>query len=505
MHEAESLAKLRSLALHGDTAGAERVAVAALQTHPQSIELRRALAGIYRQTQRDARAEPLLREVLAHDAADAAAAFTLAELLRDAGRMAGAAAVLRACFERGAEDANLTIRALELLDDCRRQVDAAVIAESAVAQHPQDARLRAYAGMLEVQTGEFARAREHYLYALAHDVRACEWNAPHGLSSAQRYTSAEHPDFALFRECLARTDLSVKARSNLLFALGKAHDDISDYAQAASYLREANAIAHAQTLWSRKNWKRALESRLAAKPYAQRLDAPGWTPIFIVGMPRSGTTLVAELLARCPLVCNRGELPGLAQLATQPALAGSPSRAVLERGASAYAAQLLQDDAGAARWFIDKQPLNFRYVDLMLALWPNARIIYCRRHARDNALSLWSQAFLEEVQGYSYDFADIALVMRDAARLLAHWRRFYADSIREVQYEQLAADSENVIAELASWLGLPAGALTQPAKPVSSISTASLWQARQPVYTRSVQRWRNYAEFVPELLKFSDN
>jgi tetratricopeptide (TPR) repeat protein len=502
MREAESLAELRRFALRGDTAAAEGVAVAALQTYPQSLELRRALAGIYRQTQRDALAETLLREVLAHDAADAAAAFTLAELLRDAGRMSAAAAVLRAGFECGAHDANLAIRAIELLDDCRRQTDAAIIAESAIAQHPHDARLHAYAGMLQVQTGEFARAREHYLYALAHDARACEWNVLDGLASAQRYANAQHADFALLRENLARTDLSDKARSNLLFALGKAHDDIGDYTRAAQYWREANAIAHARTAWSRKNWKRALESRLAAKPFARNLEVPPWTPVFIVGMPRSGTTLVAELLARHPLVCNRGELPGLAQLATQPALAGNPSQSILERNAAAYAVHLLQDDAGDARWFIDKQPLNFRYVDLMLALWPNARIIYCRRNARDNALSLWSQAFIEEVQGYSYDFADIALVMRDAERLMAHWRKFYPDAIHEVQYEQLAADSENVVAGLASWLGLPAHATAQTAKPAASISTASLWQARQPVYTRSVERWRNYAEFVPELLKF---
>ena len=501
MHEAESLAELRSRVLRGDTAGAERVAIAALLLHPQSIELRRALAGVYRQTQRDALAEALLREVLAHDAGDAAAAFTLAELLRDAGRMSGAAAVLRACFRGASHDANLAIRAIELLDDCQRPTDAAAIAESAIAQFPHDARLHAYAGMLQVQTGEFARAREHHLYALAHSTDACEWNAPHGLSSAQRYTSAEHPDFALFAECLARADLSAKARSNLLFALGKAHDDIGDYAQAARYWREANAIAHAQTLWSRKNWKRALESRLAAKPLPQHLDAPGWTPVFIVGLPRSGTTLLAELLARHPLVCNRGELPGLAKLAAQTTLAGNPGRAVLERSAATYAAQLLQDDAGAARWFIDKQPLNFRYVDLMLALWPNAKILYCRRSSRDNALSLWSQAFLEEVQGYSYDFADIALVMRDAERLMAHWRKRYADAIHEVRYEELVADSERTIGEVAQWLGLPAA--NKATKPSASISTASLWQARQPVYTRSVGRWRNYAEHLPELLKFA--
>jgi thioredoxin-like negative regulator of GroEL len=500
MNEADSLAELRSRALRGDSAGAERAAVTALEKHPQSIELRRALAGIYRQTRREALAEDLLREVLAQDAGDAAAALTLAEILKDAGHMSGAAAVLRTCFERGDHDANVAIRAIELLDDGQRPAAAAAIAEIALTKNPDDARLHAYAGMLHVQTGDFARAREHYLYALAHDTRACEWNAPHGLSSAQRYTSAEHPDFALFRENLARTDLSEKARSSLLFALGKAHDDVGDHAEAARYFRDGNAIAHAQTLWSRKNWKRAVESRLAGKPLANRLSPQQWTPVFIVGMPRSGTTLVAELLARHPRVCNRGELPWLANLAAQPELAGNPSRTALERTAATYAAQLLQDDADDARFFIDKQPLNFRYVDLMLALWPNARIIHCRRNARDTALSLWSQLFVEEVQGYAYDFGDIALVMRDEQRLMTRWRKIHAEAIREVHYEQLTVDSESVIAQLAAWLGLP----EQPEanKATSTISTASLWQARQPVYTRSVERWRNYAEFVPELLKF---
>src|SRR6185312_16616492 len=119
-----------------------------------------------------------------------------------------------------------------------------------------------------------------------------------GLSSAQRYVDAAHPDFALFRDCLARADLSGKARASVLFAAGKAPDDIGDYAQAADFFRRANALAHETTAWSRKNWRRAIESRLSSKPYAQRLDAPDFVPVFIVGMPRSGTTLAAELLAR---------------------------------------------------------------------------------------------------------------------------------------------------------------------------------------------------------------
>ena len=499
--ESQWLEQVRALVLRADLTAAETTSIRALAEYPRSVELRRALAGIYRQTRRHSHAETLLRAVLAQDPGDPAAAFTLAEILKEAGRMSAAAAVMRTCFEPGHHDANLAILAIELLDDCGRQHDAAAIAEGAIVANPQDARLHAYAGMLEVQTGEFARAREHYLFALEHGANACEWNAPQGLSSAQRYRSAEHPDFRLFRDCLARSDLSDKARSTLLFALAKAHDDIGDYAQAAGYFREANALAHRLTKWSRKNWRRVLESRLAARPFAQRLDPTDWTPVFIVGMPRSGTTLAAELLARHPLVCNRGELPWLAKLAQQPALAGNPSRAVLEHSAATYAARLRQDDSDA-RWFIDKQPLNFRYMDLILALWPNAKIVHCRRNARDTALSLWSQSFLEEVQGYAYDFADIAVVMRDCERLMTHWRKLHAASIHEMRYEQLVANPEGTIAELATWLELPPSPALAEGKAAASISTASLWQARQPVYTRSLERWRNYAPYVPELLKF---
>jgi tetratricopeptide (TPR) repeat protein len=501
--EAQALDELRAAVLRGDLNSAARAAMAGLAEHADSMELRRALAGIHRQSGRMADAESLLREVLAREPGDFAAAFTLAEMLIEAGLGAAAARVLVACLTADPSDAELAIRAIELLDEAGRKQAAADIVKAALAAHPADARLHAYAGMLELQLGEFARAREHYLYAMAHDARACEWNVPDGLSGAQRYVNASHADFAMFRACLAREDLSTKARSSLLFAVGKAHDDIGDYAQAADFFRQANALAHAATAWSRKNWRRAAESRLAAKPFAQRLNAPDFVPVFIVGMPRSGTTLAAELLARFSAVRNRGELPWLAKLAQLPVLAGNPTRAVLARCAAIYAAQLRQDDSGDARFFIDKQPLNFRYVDLIMALWPNARIVHCTRGARDTALSLWAQSFSEDVQGYAFDFADIALVMRDEGRLMAHWRALHPHAIRELRYEELAADPGRSVGDLAAWLGLPRDPVPTPVGAAEAIGTASLWQARQPVYTRSIGRWRNYASFVPELEKFA--
>ncbi|MEO6749025.1 MAG: sulfotransferase, partial [Casimicrobiaceae bacterium] len=501
--EREWLAQVQQLLLRRDSAATDAVLSAALAEHPRALELRRAQAGIHLQTPRRAEAESLLRAILADHPGDAASAFLLARALRDDGQLNAAAAVLRSCFEQGGHDTGLAIQAIELADDCGAKQDAAAIAARAITDSPDDPRLHAYAGMLEFQLGEFERARQHYLFALEHSAQACDWHIPHGLANTQRYRENHHPDFERLGDLLDRRDLSERARSTLSFALGKMHDDVGEYTEAARFFRTGNALAHALVSWSREDWRRATTALLKARPIAERLDADaGFVPVFIVGMPRSGTTLAAELLARRPRVCNRGELPWLPRLAQTPELAHDPKRAALER-ATAICTQHLRADDVDSHWFIDKQPLNFRYIDLILALWPNAKIIHCRRNPRDTALSLWMQSFVEDLQGYAYDFSDIALVMEDCERLMAHWQNLHGPSIRSVHYEQLAADPAGTIADLARWLDLPPeDALADAPKTSASISTASLWQARQPVYTRAIGRWRSYAMVVPELLEF---
>ena len=494
------LAEIRTLVMRRALTPAQVLLAQALTDCPDSTELRRLQAWLYRQNGRSELAERTLRDVLDRDPGDVASAFALARMLAPQARSAAAASVLRTCFAAGSSVRNpeLAINAIELLADIGRHADALAVADAAIVANPDDARLHAYAGMLAMQLGDFEHARSRYLFALEHDPRALEWHIAIGLASSLRYRDATHPDLALFSDSLHSGSLSDLARAELCFALGKAHDDIGAYAEAASHFREGNAIRKRLANWSRKAWRRAVEARLAMKP-ATIASVPynDFTPIFIVGMPRSGTTLLAEMLARYPGVCSRGELPWLARLAERPALNGNPSQAVLEMAAEEYARQSRQDDAGDARWFIDKQPLNFRYLDFALAMFPAARIIYCRRNPRDTALSLWMQCFLEDVQDYSYDFEDIALVMHDCARLMAHWRKWFPDSIRCVRYEDLVLDPDRELPELAAWVGLPTAATGNSASaPAAAISSASLWQARQPVYTRSVQHADAYLPHV---------
>lgn len=492
----------RALLFRHEVDSARQLLRAGVARHPGDSALRFALAGVLSQGHQLAEAEALLRELLGEYPGDAAAGFLLAHLLRDQARYQAMAEILLALFGRPDGDTEQVIAAVELLDDAGRQADAAAICEAHLASGPGDPRLHAYAGMLQIQLGQFDRARASYLQAIAHDARAFDWSIAVGLGSLQRYDDAGHPDVALFGDALERTDLTGQARASLLFALAKAHDDTGDYAAAARCLDEANAIVRGANPWSRKHWQQSIQSRLAARPWpARQLAAPQWTPVFIVGVPRSGTTLVAELLGRHADVRNRGELPALPRLERQLERAGRGDSVLLDKVALAYQAELLQDDA-PARWYLDKEPLNLLRVDLILSLFPNARVVICQRHARDIGLSLWAQHFSHGANGYAYDLGDIAAVIKGCNQLAAHWQARYPDAVRTIAYEDVTVDASASIGRLADWLGLSKGnSHWAAAAPTSTISTGSLWQARQPVYQRSVQRWKNYAPYLPGLLR----
>ena len=481
----------------------------ALIEYPKSFDLRRLYAAFQMQdAATSASSESLFRDLLRERPDDEGAAFTLADLLISQHRTAAAANVLQSCFGSGDHEPDTAIRAMELLDDNGRTVEAAAIAEYAIASHPEDARLHAYAGLFALHLGQFDRSRERYAYALLHDTRACEWHVPHGLAQTQKYRDLNHPDVALFERCLSRSDLSEKARSTLLFALGKIHDDVGDYACAAGYYREGNSMAQRLSEWSGKAWRRVIASRLAAKPFTAICALENFVPIFIVGMPRSGTTLAAELLARNPGIRNRGEPPWISQIVRELEVAGSNKTSALEAARNRYVALARQDDAPNDIGFIDKQPLNFRYIDLILTLFPNAKIIHCQRAPRDTALSLWTQSFTESDQGYAWSFDHIALVMRDEQRLMAHWRSLWPHSIHTLHYETLVSNPQACTAEILEWIGIgtkeSAAVNPNETSPLHSIPTASMWQVRQPVHMRSIERWRHYAPYVPELAKFPE-
>ncbi|HEY0179468.1 MAG TPA: sulfotransferase [Dokdonella sp.] len=494
----------RALALNGDLGAAAALLEAALARAPDDAELRLALASAHWQLGDLARADAELDALLGDRPDHVAAAFALARLRAGQGRVRAAEAALRTPFARIRQPSDLTVRAARMLAGWGRTAAAAEICEAQIALGDDDARLRVYAGLLLLKLGEFERSRERYRGAIERDPSMLEFDAAYAIAAARRYVDPADADIGWFERLLARPQLGSRARASLRFALGKIHDDLGEWARAAAYFRAANALVD-RGGWSRKSWRRVVDVRMNAAPLPSRRPAAGeGVPVFVVGAPRSGTTLVAELLARSDQVRNRGELDQLPELAQQLARVVRPDAARLDAIAAAYWRELRQDDADAG-WFIDKQPLNFLNLDLIAALFPQAHVVYCRRSSRDTALSIWMQHFESAEYRFAYDFDDIGAVLQGAARLLAKARRDARVRLHEVRYEALVAAPEAVVGELAAALGLAPFDCGAPARAATAIGTASVWQARQPVYTRAVGRWRAYAEFVPELRRFADD
>ncbi len=236
-------------------------------------------------------------------------------------------------------------------------------------------------------------------------------------------------------------------------------------------------------------------------------------PVFIIGLPRSGTTLIEQILAGHPQVHAVGELNALADLAT-----GTPDRLARPdlswpQTATQLSAQQARDIAEAylvrsaipegslALRTVDKHPLNFWYLGLVALALPDARIIHCRRDIRDNALSIFAEDFTPE-QHWSTDLADIAHYWRGSCRIVDHFRQVTQLALLDVDYEQTVADLPGQARRLLDFLGLPWDPCVLDFHKVSrSIQTPSRWQVRQPIYTGSIGRWRRHASDLAPLFE----
>lgn len=444
-----------------------------------------------------AQAEAALRDALrlAPDHRDAA--YSLAFMLREHGRVQAATDAIAAWAVHARPALDDVMAALGFLLECDALTHAHAVARDARARWPEDARLAARAGEVALALGEFDEAAQSLRDALDRDPNlSAAWMR---LAHCRRYAHIDDSDLRRFERGWADAKLTPLARTSAGFALGKALDDVGDYARAAAVLRAANARAQASAPWNRDAWRSGIETQLAASPLPAVSVQPDFVPVFIVGLPRSGTTLVASRLGSFDGVRDRGELnwiPALhAHLREQRQLHDARALAPI---AALIRAQMRRDDA-PARYYVDKNPLNFRYLDFILALFPNARIVHCRRALRDTALSLWMQHFAGEDMGFSHDFADIAQVARDCEALMAHWRQ-HGIEMHDLDYEAFVAAPDMQRTRLAEFIGADARAFASNDPALGDVvKTASVWQVRQPVHTRSIGRWRHYVSYLPQL------
>jgi hypothetical protein len=219
-------------------------------------------------------------------------------------------------------------------------------------------------------------------------------------------------------------------------------------------------------------------------------------------MPRSGTTLVEQILSSHPRIAGAGELPFWRQQAIaldEVDHPGTIDEAASRRIAGEYLAVLRHSSAMAAR-ITDKMPFNFLWIGLIRLVFPHARFIHCRRHPVDTCLSIYCTS-LESIRGFAGDRDDLVFFYREYTRLMDHWRAVLPiDRFIEVDYESLTADLENQARRLIAFCGLEwDAACLRPEQNSRTVQTASKWQARQPIYRSSVERWRSYEPWLGSL------
>jgi tetratricopeptide (TPR) repeat protein len=449
------------------------------------------------------RCEEVLRGLLAQQPAREDASMLLAELLRSQGRLGAASQIVFGlCRERNFEAAT-SLRGARFIQECHRHAVAAELCERAMERGGAVPALLALAGNIARELGEFGQARSLYLAALDAGVDLNANFVLGALANTQRYTDAAHPDIARFTAHFHSAAFTARSRASAGFALAKARGDLGNYQAAASALREANVLVRTVLPWQHASWDQFVAARKLARVVATRRATEEFVPVFIVGLPRSGTTLAAAQLTRHTAARDRGELRILRFIAGT-LINGDhlEDPGAIEEAAQLYRVHARQDDEPAT-WYLDQDPLNFRYLDIAAAMFPQARIIVCRRNRRDTALSLWSQDFAHPDCAFAYDFADIAHYAAGYDDLMRHWQRTLPVPMHTMDYESLVADPQGTLESLREFVGAPrvdANAAADPAP----INSSSVWQARQPIYSTSVGRWRGYLPYLPELAQFAE-
>jgi tetratricopeptide (TPR) repeat protein len=375
-----------------------------------------------------------------------------------------------------------------------------------LALAPQLVEARTFLGELLSNRGAFEEAADHLTMAVEGFPAAFQ-----KLAAVKRFKETDRPLVERMRCRADEPGIDVLALSSVQFGLGKAFDDLGDYAEAMRRYEAGNRLRGSSERLDRAALAarydaiiadctvEALEGARRSLPMPARQESD--LPVFIVGMPRSGTTLVEQILSSHPAVAAGGELPFWAQRRfNSPAFGiGALEAANLLKAGEDYCAQLRQIGPEALR-VTDKRPGNFEMLGLIGLAFPEARIIHCRRNPVDTCLSIFFANFGAS-QDYAWDRGDLAFAYRQYERLMEHWRRVLpSDRFTEVNYATLVGDPEGETRRLIAFCGLDwDDACLTPERNGRVVRTASLWQARQPVYKTSIERWRRYEPWLGEL------
>jgi len=484
---------------------AEQSYVAALQADPRNAAARVSLAGILYLQGRLREAEAEVRQALAIRPDSAEAHSNLGVVLQAGAHYYDAEQSLRRALKLkpGFLDAQLNLAIV--LTFLGRLPEARASFEKVLRVEPRNPSALIGLGRSHALQGRFTEAETLFKRAL--DIDPKRSGAWAGLVELRRM-SRDDAGWLQGAEACAASELQPLDEISVRFAIGKYHDDVGDFARAFASYQRANELSRAATGPYDREARSALVDDLIrvysrealAHPHAEASDSR--RPVLVTGMPRSGTSLIEQVIASHPQAYGAGELDfwGRALHKHAALRTGLPGEAQARNLVAGYLRELSRHSRDAER-VIDKATINSDHLGLIHTLLPNARIIYVRRDPIDSCLSCYFQNFSLALN-FTTELADLADYYREHHRLVGHWRSALpAGSMLDVPYEELVADQEGWTRRILEFIGLPWDPRCLAFQSTErAVVTASYWQVRQKIYSSSIGRWRNYEKFIGPLL-----
>lgn len=486
----------------------------ALQVNPIHAEAYSNLGNTLLESGRPGEAEASYRRALQIKPQYATAHFNLGNILHEQGRLKEAEASYRLALQARPDSADTHVNLGNTLQDMGKIDEAEASYRSALQISCNHAEAHGNLGEILMESGRFgeAEASFHRALQIKPDCIKVRMNL-----ALLKKTKTDDENMA----ALVAADEAVRSGAKPLpgedaaylhFALGKCHDDLCEYEKAFPHFFEGNRIKRATFDYDPDKMAQIFASIMrnfdaAAIGRLRGGGDPSRLPIFVLGMPRSGTTLTEQIVASHPEVHGAGELPDLMAIAMRDAGGAAfpdnlrsldPAR--LTAWGAEYVAGLQRRAPNMGR-ITDKMPENFLAVGLIHLMLPNAKIIHVNRNPVDTCLSCFFQLFREK-QEFTYDLAELGRYYAGYARLMEYWRKVLPEgAFLDVRYEEVVSDQEAQSRRIIEYCGLEwDDACLDFHRSKRAVRTASMAQVRQPMYKSSVERWRPYEKHLKPLL-----